>query len=317
MSNTALAKEGKETNLTVMPQISIAMTPQQVLARVSLIQEVMAAVMKPGVHYGTIPGCGDKYVLYQPGAQVLAMTFMLAPDFEYEKSILENGHREYTVKCRLFSSSSSRAGMGLGSCCTLEPKYRYRNVADYTVLDDPIPKDAKERKKEYRAQGYGMKKLDDGSWAWVKYSDAQKSENPDIADTYNTVLKIAAKRAFVAAVITATSASDMFTQDLEDLQPVQQQPKKPKNPLLEEFLNLAYEVASKNHITLATITEKVEQRMGMRLADITEEEQADQAVTLLFLVNNELDPENYVNSPISVIGDDEFDQIVGPEYWEF
>ena len=34
---------------------------------------------------------------------------------------------------------------------------------------------------------------------------------------YNTVLKMAKKRALVDAVLTATAASDIFTQDLEDI----------------------------------------------------------------------------------------------------
>ncbi len=44
-----------------------------------------------------------------------------------------------------------------------------------------------------------------------------RKENPDIADTYNTVLKMAKKRAFVDASLTATAASDIFTQDVEDM----------------------------------------------------------------------------------------------------
>ena len=51
-----------------------------------------------------------------------------------------------------------------------------------------------------------------------------KAENPDIADTYNTVLKMAKKRAHVDAIITVTAASDIFTQDVEDLLPEQPQP---------------------------------------------------------------------------------------------
>lgn len=42
-------------------------------------------------------------------------------------------------------------------------------------------------------------------------------ENENIADTFNTVLKMAKKRAMVDAVLTCTAASDIFTQDLEDL----------------------------------------------------------------------------------------------------
>lgn len=51
-------------------------------------------------------------------------------------------------------------------------------------------------------------------YRWDK--NRQQVENPDIADTYNTVLKMAEKRALVAAVLVATNASAMFTQDLED-----------------------------------------------------------------------------------------------------
>ena len=44
-------------------------------------------------------------------------------------------------------------------------------------------------------------------------------ENPDIADAYNTVLKMSKKRAHVDAIITATAASDIFVQDEEDKDP--------------------------------------------------------------------------------------------------
>lgn len=50
-----------------------------------------------------------------------------------------------------------------------------------------------------------------------KYRYRNGAENPNIADTYNIVAKMAAKRAFVAAVLTAVGASDLLTQDLEDL----------------------------------------------------------------------------------------------------
>jgi len=48
---------------------------------------------------------------------------------------------------------------------------------------------------------------------------AGRVENTDLADTYNTVLKMAKKRALVDATLTATAASDIFTQDLEDYTP--------------------------------------------------------------------------------------------------
>ena len=43
----------------------------------------------------------------------------------------------------------------------------------------------------------------------------------DFASNLNTVLKIAKKRAFVDAILTATHASKVFTQDIEDIEDLQ------------------------------------------------------------------------------------------------
>lgn len=193
-----------------------AMTADRVVAQARLIQDVMEKIMKKDEHFGTIPGT-NKPSLYKPGAEKLSVTFRLVPRYEVKQVDLQNGHREYQIICTLIHAPTGQFfGQGVGSCSTMESKYRYRNVADYEVTDNPIPKDAKERKAEYRKQGYGMKKVE-GEWKWVQYKDAARQENPDIADTYNTVLKMAKKRAHVDAVLTATAASDIFTQDIEDM----------------------------------------------------------------------------------------------------
>jgi hypothetical protein len=49
-----------------------------------------------------------------------------------------------------------------------------------------------------------------------KYAFVRGNPNPNLPDTYNTILKMACKRAQTAAVLTTTGASDIFTQDLED-----------------------------------------------------------------------------------------------------
>ena len=198
--------------------------PADIIRQVALIQEVMAAVMKDGEHYGKIPGCGDKPTLLKPGAEILNLTFRMAPRFKVDERELAGGHREFYIECGLYSiNSGAFLGMGVGFATTMESKYRYRNIADYELTGEDIPKDSKERKKDYRKQGFGMKKVE-GVWEWVKYTDAEKVENPDPADTYNTVLKMGKKRAMVDAVLTVTAASDMFTQDIEELPPTDMQP---------------------------------------------------------------------------------------------
>lgn len=211
----------------------------QVIARKRTIQEVMKAVMKegPAGHYGLIPGCGDKPSLFKPGAETLAFTFQLAPMFTVERIDLPRGHREYIVTCTLTHYPTGRVIVQAGgSCSTMESKYRYRNDDKYEVTGQRIPADAKDRKAEYRKQGFGMKKVD-GAWEWVKYTGSgEKTENPDPADSFNTCLKMATKRALVAAVLIGTGASDFFTQDVEDLADAaaREEAKSPKTPATEE-----------------------------------------------------------------------------------
>ena len=185
--------------------------------QVNKIQELMNGVLQDGQHYGKIPGCGDKPTLLQPGAEKIALMFGWAASYEVSRESLVGGHREYDVTCNLTSrDTGALVGSGIGLCSTMESKYRYRRGDSFELTGDPIPQDAKQKKAEYRRQGLGMKKVD-GQWEWVRYLSEGRDENPDIADTYNTVLKMAKKRALVDAVKSTAAASDIFTQDIEDL----------------------------------------------------------------------------------------------------
>lgn len=210
-SNTAVAEIHENTDFML--------GLNELKARANMVTEIKRQIMKNGTHFGTIPGCGDKPTLLKNGAELLCMAFKLAPEAKVEIADLGNGHREYTVTTTLVSiATGTPIATGLGSCSTMESKYRYRNVSDFELTGQPIPDDAKERKQEYRKQGYGMKKVD-GVWEWVRFKDSAKAENPDIADQYNTVLKMASKRSLVDATLKATGGSCEFTQDIEDMAP--------------------------------------------------------------------------------------------------
>ena len=181
----------------------LAMAPSQdqqgaleVRSQVNQIQYLMQSVLKEGEHYGVIPGTGKnaKPSLFQSGAEKIAYMFHLVPTYEIHRTDFEAGHREYEVTCALKSRKSGETvGYGMGTCSTLESKYRYR---------------------------------------WVgKYQERHREENQDIADQWNTVLKMAKKRAFVDAVKSTTAASDIFTQDVEDLPQFQQQVQQPAAPM--------------------------------------------------------------------------------------
>jgi hypothetical protein len=64
------------------------------------------------------------------------------------------------------------------------------------------------------AQGVGSASTMERKYRYVKDSTGKPRERDDIADVYNTVLKIAKKRSHVDATITATGCADLFTQDL-------------------------------------------------------------------------------------------------------
>ena len=189
----------------------------EVRQQVNQIQYLMKDVLKDGEHYGVVPGTKGKPTLYQSGAEKIAYMFHFVPSYEVERADLGNGHREYDVRCTLTHRETGQVmGGGMGTCSTMESKYRYRN-----------------------------------QW---ENGQKRRVENADIADCWNTVLKMAKKRAFVDAVKSTTAASDIFTQDVEDMpsymaQPVQatvveqqssRQPQQPATPQISAELDAAY-----------------------------------------------------------------------------
>ena len=108
-------------------------------------------------------------------------------------SNMERGHREYRVICSLHHMPTENyGGSGVGSCSTMETRYRYR------------------------------------------WQGGQRVEFDNPADYYNTALKMAKKRAHVDAILTATAASDCFTQDVEDTQREKQRPARRPAPQRRE-----------------------------------------------------------------------------------
>ena len=186
------------------------------LNKVALVQEVMAKVMHENEHYGKIPGCGDKPALLKAGAEKLGMTFRLKANFDVQERDLGNNHREYSIRCLL-----SDGNMGVGSCSTMESKYRFRQgerkcpeCGKATIITG---------KKEY---GGGFLCFAKKGGCGAKFTDTDerilnqqvgKVEHDNPADFYNTCLKMGKKRAHVDAIITATACSDIFTQDVEEM----------------------------------------------------------------------------------------------------
>ena len=213
-----------------------AMSADKLLKQVQLIQEVMAKVMKRGEHYGVIPGIGKKCKecngkgcekchgegwigkpsLYQPGAEKLGTTFRLAPSYQITHSDLPGGHREYEIVCTLIHIPTGQIiGQGVGSCSTMEGKYRFR-TGEVETTGKPVPQEYWTDRDQslIGGKGFSTKKVD-GKWEIVRAGEKVEHDNP--ADYYNTALKMSKKRAHVDSIKTSTACSDIFTQDVEDM----------------------------------------------------------------------------------------------------
>lgn len=178
------------------------MTAGEIQNQVNVIQHVMKQVMKQDTHFGIIPGTKTPS-LYKPGAEKIMATFRLSADPEI-MDLSDGDQIRYQVKVRLVSPSGHFVGAGIGECSSNEEKYKWRRAVCQEEFDEAEP----DRKREKWCRGYQNR---------PNYKQQQIRTEP--ADLANTILKMAKKRALIDAVLTATAASDCFTQDIEDLPP--------------------------------------------------------------------------------------------------
>ena len=152
--------------------------------------------LREGVDYGKMPGL-DKATLLKPGAEKIAQAYGCSPITEVTVRDQDpnTGYLYVEVAVRLVNIQSGAViATGLGSCCSYESKYRYR----WEWWN--------ERSKPTEA---GWEETRSHKWR-------RRVQNPDLVDQWNTVLKMAKKRALVDAALTVSGASEKFTQDVED-----------------------------------------------------------------------------------------------------
>lgn len=195
---------------------------EKIRENVDLLDRLYHEFMKDGIHYGEVPGC-KKPCLLQPGAEKIVEMFQLTVDPIVKKEWLPGGHLNVDVTIKLFSRQGVYLGGGIGSCSTLESKYRWRK--EERVCPACGKTSIIKGKKEYGGGWLCWKKKDG---CGTTFADGDKTiedqqvgrvENPDIADQYNTVTKMSYKRGFVSAVKTISGVSERFTVDMEENQP--------------------------------------------------------------------------------------------------
>ena len=175
-------------------------------SKINMVQQFVQSVMKVDLDYGTIPGT-DNRSLFQPGADKLNALYGFARLIKDKDEVknFETGHYDVTVKVQLVHRASGAVvGEGEGSCSTRESKYRYR-----WVFESDLPRGID--KETIVSKGFKSRKT---GKEYYKY----RIENSDLCDVWNTVLKMAIKRAYVSATLAATGLSGIFQMDEEDFE---------------------------------------------------------------------------------------------------
>jgi hypothetical protein len=203
-------------------QLQHALSVENVMAQVGAIQTLMGRAMRKDEHYGVIPGTGIKPSLLKPGAEKLCMMFRLSPSYIIDRRDYPNSHLEFAITCTLTHIQTGAIwGQGVGLCSTMEGKFRFRK-AEQICPACGKPTIIRGKKEYgggwlcYKARGGCGEKFQDGD-PEIENQNMGRIEHDNPADYYNTVLKMAKKRAMVDATLTATAASDIFTQDVEDM----------------------------------------------------------------------------------------------------
>ncbi len=198
-------------------QVSVAVQQHagqiaDVISMKATVQDVLKSQMQEDVHYGKIPGTGDKPTLLKAGAEMLRMVFNMSTICEATDVTVDTddkGHKTYEICMHILNKDGIKVATGLGTCSTLESKYKYRSQ----LTDRTVPSEYWNERDKSLLGGpqYSPKKVK-GKWLI-----AERVEHDNPADYYNTVKKMAKKRAMADGILTATCSSDLFTQDLEDL----------------------------------------------------------------------------------------------------
>lgn len=162
---------------------SLVLQPEQAGDLVRQIKEVQRSVLVAGTDYGQIPGVRGNPVLLKPGAERLLQVFGLGHSLDRveDEPDPEGGHWAVTYRCTITKAMPDGRVIVISTC-------------------------------EGHAS-YDEDKFWDAKWEGPKGNRKQvgRKKSP-----WNTVLKMAQKRALVGATLTATATSGLFTQDMED-----------------------------------------------------------------------------------------------------
>lgn len=196
------------------------------VARIATLQR---SLLTENTDWGTVPGV-PKPFLFKPGAEKIALFYHLVPEFipdvRIERPEGATVDRITVItRCLLHLQSQDGpvVGDGTGAASSWEDRYRWRQgerlcpaCKQPTIIKG---------KAEYgggwvcfKKKGGCGAKYDDGD-PDIEGQAVGRVENDAPHDQLNTLVKMSAKRSMVDAVIRATGASGIFTQDEDAASP--------------------------------------------------------------------------------------------------
>lgn len=201
------------------------------------VEQFISSLHK-GSDYGEVAG---KLMLFKPGADKLKEKFELVPDVYRTDSVLnfQEGFMSFTYRAILRDRTGKIKGDSEGACNTEELKYKYIWVKEEDLLEGmKVFKVKSSSKSEYKFaidKGETSGKYARPAEYWQAFREAIQNgtatkittkdkagkdqtkyeigvniyqvKNPDIFGLENTLKKMAAKRAYVSAVIMALAIS--------------------------------------------------------------------------------------------------------------
>ena len=189
-------------------QAGIVMTPDDAKALDDQLRACTRAVLREGTDYGVIPGTNGDQVLLKPGAEKLLQWFgfaytMHALDIERDDN---GGKQGVTYRCTIVKRIGDPARGLPVEIATCEGYAGYDEDKFYQSAEQAQAKaEAKER-----------------MWAEKDRRVANPNKWKHLGEhraPWNTIIKMAQKRALVGATIDATAAAGLFSTDEDDGNP--------------------------------------------------------------------------------------------------
>lgn len=227
MSNGSMAtteqKSGGIMDMSGGMSGEMASRLNEMRVKLDLVQQFFKDIMVKDLDYGIIPGT-DKPCLYKPGAEKLCELYGFSPIVKEKKETrdLATGYYLAQVTMQIIHRNSGAIiAEGVGECSSFESKYHYRWVYESDLKRqkiDPAGVFSKVFENKSSKQEYTKYRLD----------------NPDLIDQWNTVLKMAKKRALVDAVLSSTRTSGIFSQSEGEMDAWMEGDEIPKQEKLEK-----------------------------------------------------------------------------------